>query len=96
MWLGRGNSFDAYDLSLVNQQSERTETLMRGFNTGIGTAAAVADVIWQLNQLQEEHSLGLFAALMGRKVQSHSDLRSYLRGVKMLNSYRYDTRVWGK
>lgn len=95
MWPRRGNSFDACDLSLVNQQSERTETLMRGFNTGIGTAAADADVIWQLNQLQE-HLLGLFGALMGRKLQSHSDLESYLRGVKMLNSYRHDSRIWGK
>lgn len=95
MWPGRGNSFDACDLSLVNQQSERTETLMRGFNTGIGTAAADADVIWQLNQLQE-HLPGLFGALMGRKLQSHSDLESYLRGVKMLNSYRHDSRIWGK
>lgn len=45
MWLGRGNSFDACNRNLVNQQSECAETLMRG--------SADADVIWQLNQLRE-------------------------------------------
>jgi len=42
----RGNSFDACNLNLVNLQSERAETLMRGFNTGVSsTTAAGADVL---------------------------------------------------
>ena len=52
MWLGKGNSCEACNLSMVNQQSEHTETLMRGFNSGFNCTAADADVIWQLNHTE--------------------------------------------
>lgn len=95
MWLGRGNSFDACNLNLVNQQSEHSETLMRGFNTGFSTTAADADVIWQLNQPREEHLLGLCSALMEWAAESLW-FEGLFEKTKILYSYRYDTRIRGK
>ena len=93
MWLGSGNSFDACNLNLVNQQSERTETLMRGFNTGFSTTAADADVIWQLNERQEEkHSLGLFSALTEWAAEALR-FEGLFEKKKILYSYRYNARI---
>ena len=57
------------NLNLVNQQSGHTETLMRGFNITFSTTATDADVIWQLNQLWEEHAQDLCAALTERTAE---------------------------